>query len=148
MPTILAFGGARNPARSTASSKRALECHELTQLQIAESFRRFGITEETRSLICIKISDSLTSDSVRDHLAHHVGGVSIPFTDEELEGITDFAKVRKIYKLNASGGGAGRKGAVKGAQGCGTAVNGTAHAQHGRQEMESTILGLMALKGL
>lgn len=100
--------------------------------QIAEAYRRFGITPNTRHVIVVKI---LGAESQRNcsqifaHLREHVLGKEIPLTDENIERRTDTGKVTKYYKL----GGA----AV-------SAEDGAAR----RRELELHVLAVMALRGL
>jgi len=61
--------------------------------------------------------------------------------------MSDPARIRKIYKLNAPGRGGGGKGKKKGGE-----VNGVDGANGSpvvdeRAEMEGVVLGLMALRG-
>ncbi|OCL13121.1 CGI-121-domain-containing protein [Glonium stellatum] len=107
---------------------------------IAESFRRFGINDTTRTLLAIKISTNLnvTAEGVERHLSSSITGVAIPFTNDALADITDLAKVRRIYKLDTgnanSNGSAGKKGKRD-------------KSADERIEIESVVLGIMALKG-
>lgn len=114
--------------------------------QIADSFRSFGLTASTTSLLAVKVghvgSASVTAESVERHLEANVKGERIEFDDEGLAGMSDLGRIRKIYKLNApDGGGKGKKkgGEVNG-------VNGDEERDE-RAEMESVVLGLMALRG-
>ena len=72
-------------------------------IQIAESFRRFGIADTTTDLIVVKISTSplVTYDNVKAHLSDHFHGECISFCDGNLQAKTDFQRLRKIYKLNS-----------------------------------------------
>jgi EKC/KEOPS complex subunit CGI121/TPRKB len=107
--------------------------------QIAESFRRFGITDETASLIAVKIipangteDDQIASVSaVSDHLKASIEGDPLPLTESNLAALSDVPKICKIYKVedkkatpNVFDTSAGRMGQVEG-----------------------TILGIMATKG-
>ncbi|XDG08875.1 hypothetical protein ABKA04_008490 [Annulohypoxylon sp. FPYF3050] len=72
---------------------------------ISEAYRRFGITGTTNSLIIIKVlitpPSTLTPASIQQHLLTHVQGTPTLLTDEVLQSsLTDWAKVRKYYKLN------------------------------------------------
>jgi len=115
--------------------------------QIADSFRRFGISPTTTSLLAIKVAHTSadsnnatpTFDAVQTHLTTSVEGTPIAFTDESLQHMTDMQKVRKLYKLDSGGG------AKKGAKTNGT-VNGINDVDE-RKEIESVVLGMMALKG-
>ncbi|KAL5361929.1 EKC/KEOPS complex subunit cgi121 [Aspergillus floccosus] len=70
---------------------------------IADSFRRFGITDSTKDLLVVKVSvtPDITRESVAAHLAQSVEGTPVPFDDETLSGISDIAKIKKAYKLGA-----------------------------------------------
>lgn len=103
--------------------------------QIAESFRRFGITDVTQHVLAIKVGGEpeITADAVEAHLKQHVEGEQVAATDDILGELVDLARVKKIYKLNSQP----KKGA--------------SHSQSGaaaeRSEMETFVLGSMALKG-
>jgi len=106
---------------------------------IAESFRRFGIAEETTSLISLKIipangseDDQVASVSaVSDHLKASVEGDPLPFTESNLVGLSDVPKICKIYKVE------GKK----------ATTNGSDSAAGRIGQLEGTILGIMAIKG-
>ncbi|KAJ5609757.1 hypothetical protein N7528_010324 [Penicillium herquei] len=70
---------------------------------IAESFRKFGITDSTKDLLVVKVSISseITHDSVAAHLESSVVGTSVPFDDQSLSEISDITKIKKAYKLGA-----------------------------------------------
>ncbi|KAH8596659.1 kinase binding protein CGI-121-domain-containing protein [Bisporella sp. PMI_857] len=102
---------------------------------IAESFRRFGITPTTTNLLIMKVSTPslpTTSEAVQDHLVASIQGIQVAFGDEVLAGMTDLARVRKIYKLNSS--------SAKGAK-----ISVSADVE--KKELEMVILGSMALRG-
>ncbi len=106
--------------------------------QIAESFRRFGITPTTTNLLAIKVSTDaqpFTGEQIQQQLTSVVEGEQVPFEDDVLAGMTDLARVRKIYKLNVQGG---KKDAV---------VNGVGKEETERKELEIMVLGSMALRG-
>ncbi|KAI1094052.1 hypothetical protein F5B19DRAFT_446996 [Rostrohypoxylon terebratum] len=103
---------------------------------ISEAYRRFGITGTTNSLIIIKVlitpPSTFTPTSVQQHLLAHVQGTPTPLTDEVLQSsLTDWAKVRKYYKLN-------------GVNWLDSVEDETAK----RAEMEVLVLEGMALRGL
>jgi EKC/KEOPS complex subunit CGI121/TPRKB len=86
-----------------------------------------------------KKDEGITNETVSEHLGEVVQGSSVPIGElgEELGSFCEVDKVRKVYKLDA--GKKGKKGAV---------VNGdTGDEKRVREEMESVILGVMALKG-
>ncbi|OCK83396.1 CGI-121-domain-containing protein [Lepidopterella palustris CBS 459.81] len=124
---------------------------------IAEAFRRFGISATTNSLIAVKISMSppspsnpLSIESVQSHLTRVVQGTQMVFSDETLLGLTDLERLRKVYKLDSGkvgGGGAGKKGRNGKEESVVNGMNGFEDEVDGRLEMESVILGIMALKG-
>ncbi|KAF7715017.1 Uncharacterized protein PECH_006034 [Penicillium ucsense] len=70
---------------------------------IAESFRKLGISDSTKDLLIIKVSVSpdITHDSVATHLASSVEGVPMSFDDSTLSEIHDINKIKKLYKLGA-----------------------------------------------
>ncbi|KAH9215145.1 kinase binding protein CGI-121-domain-containing protein [Leptodontidium sp. 2 PMI_412] len=105
---------------------------------IAESFRRFGITPSTTSLLIIKLSTptkTYLSSTVQEHLNSVIEGENVPFSDEVLSGGVDEKRVRKIYKLNSIGGG-GKGGIGKGRE------------KDERRELEVGVLGAMALRSV
>jgi EKC/KEOPS complex subunit CGI121/TPRKB len=111
---------------------------------IGESYRKFGIADDTKSLIAVKLSltPETTSESVANHLRGVVQGESIDIGErgEEIGAYADLQKLDATYKLGPVGGakpGGGKKGAV----------NGTAPEDDKRKEMEAVILGMMTIKG-
>ncbi|KAI1497011.1 CGI-121-domain-containing protein [Biscogniauxia marginata] len=105
---------------------------------ISEAYRRYGIAPASKHLIVVKVLISSSSSSpprtaqdVERHLLDNVRGQICPFTDETLSGFTDWAKVRKYYKLN----GIGWLDSIK--------DEGLRH-----KETEMLVLGSMALRGL
>ncbi|KAK7513583.1 kinase binding protein CGI-121-domain-containing protein [Phyllosticta citriasiana] len=137
---------------------------------IAESFRRFGIQDSTRTLLAIKITStassssspssstthpsspfpSLPAHSISSHLTANVHGTPLPFTDAAIAPFTDLARVRKIYKLDAAAPSARGKNPKKGqAAPPPLPVNGVGgeKKEGGRAEMEACVLGMMALRG-
>ena len=121
--------------------------NKLTSLskQIASSFLLIGITPSTTSLLVIKVTtptpetpSETTAESIQAHLSSSVEGVQIPFTDTEINKLTDWPRVKKMYKLNAVGGGGGIKKVVNGA---------TEKDLEEKGELEVMILGGMALRG-
>ena len=47
-----------------------------------------------------KAETQLSASQIWDHLSTHVEGEAVPATDENIASVTDWAKVRKYYKLN------------------------------------------------
>lgn len=77
--------------------------------QISEAYRRYGISPEVKDIIIVKVlfpteerPQPLTADDVWKHLSENVEGTPVPFSDEEIAGSTDWAKVSKYYKLNGA----------------------------------------------
>jgi EKC/KEOPS complex subunit CGI121/TPRKB len=121
---------------------------------IGESYKKFGLSDTTTNLIAVKlplmtsssdkwvVDQGITNQSVSQHLGSVVEGTSVEIGEEgvELGQGCDVEKVRKVYKLSAE------SGAKKGKKG--VAVNGDGDAEkHARRDMESVILGTIALKG-
>ncbi|KAI0855537.1 kinase binding protein CGI-121-domain-containing protein [Xylaria cubensis] len=110
---------------------------------IAEAYRRHGITPTTRHLAIVKVlvtpatdSDAnakapLTAQDVEEHLRTHVQGKPVPFTDETLSELTDWGRVRKYYKLNGMSWLDGMKDEA---------------AKH--RELDVLVMGSMALRGV
>ncbi|KAL8871589.1 MAG: hypothetical protein Q9174_002613 [Haloplaca sp. 1 TL-2023] len=120
---------------------------------IAESFRRFGISPSTTSLLAIKVSTDSSVDvaSVQHHLSESVEGTSIAFEDECIAKFTDMARIRKIYKLPSSAARGTERGSKKrSVQGEREDKDTHVDAQDSiaeRKKMEAVVLGAMALRG-
>ncbi|KAG4027473.1 hypothetical protein MFRU_030g01090 [Monilinia fructicola] len=113
---------------------------------IAESFRRFGITPSTTALLVLKVAPASSAPHIAAHLSSAIEGQAVEFDDEVLRSGTDLARVRKLYKLNLAGGaGAGKKGANGKVNGAGASAS--ASAEDERRELEILVLGAMALRG-
>lgn len=126
---------------------------QLTPTQIAESFRRFGITTSTTSLLIIKVytpSSPTSASEVQAHLTSSIEGEQVPFEDSVLAKMTDVPRVKKIYKLNSGGGGgAKRNEQVSGGRMEGLSINGMGmRTEDERKELENLVLGAMALRGV
>ncbi|PLB45630.1 CGI-121-domain-containing protein [Aspergillus steynii IBT 23096] len=102
---------------------------------IADSFRKFGITDSTKDLLVVKIAvdSSATHDAVAAHLSQHIEGSMVPFDDETLSQIADVAKIKKAYKLGALNTTPGNQ------------VNGVQDDQMKRLEL--SVLAAIALRG-
>ncbi len=92
--------------------------------KIAESFRRFGIADDTKNVLAIKVGGDATQ--VESHLRENVHGDVVVFSDHVLAEICDYARLRKIYRLDATT---------------------TWQDAAARKEAEVFVLGSMALKG-
>ncbi|BDD59850.1 hypothetical protein MPDQ_002877 [Monascus purpureus] len=70
---------------------------------IADAFRKFGITDSTKDLLVVKVpvSPEITHESVAAHLGEHVKGIPVRFNDATLSSTCDVAKIKKAYKLGA-----------------------------------------------
>jgi len=111
---------------------------------IAESFRRFGVQATTQNLLIVKVSTPLqpiTADEVQKHLNEVIEGEQVPFDDENLTGMTDLARVKKVYKLNTVS-------SVSGDVPENGAVNGDGKSKDWRRQLEVLLLGAMALRGV
>lgn len=112
---------------------------------IGDAFRRFGISDESKDIVVIKVGDSaagnesqsLSKGSVESHLNEAVDGMGIDFSDSWFEDVCNLDKVRKNYKI-------AKPQPVKGAK----TVNGDRNeTRDERSEIEVQVLGLMALRG-
>ena len=97
----------------------------LTRTQIAESFRRFGVQDESRNIVAIKVGSDRST--IERHLLDNIKGSPTSLTDDALASMQDQARIRKIYRLEAP-----KKGAT---------------ATQLGPEAEAVIIGSMALKG-
>lgn len=77
----------------------------LTIHKIADSFRKFGITDSTTDLLVVKVSvtPDVTHASVATHLQQYIEGSPVAFADETLSEISDISKIKKAYKLGTLG---------------------------------------------
>ncbi len=104
--------------------------------QIADAFRRFGLGDQTRDLLVVKV----TSDDdpvVAERLGNICRGQSIPLTDAALATTARLPDIRKAYKLGAS---SGRSTSTRD-------TDAAAGIEEERSDMEMTILGAIALRG-
>ncbi|KAL2063654.1 hypothetical protein VTL71DRAFT_5459 [Oculimacula yallundae] len=123
---------------------------------IAHSFKTFGITENTTSLLILKLSTPTSpflSSAVQAHLLSSIEGENVPFTDEILAEGCDVKKVRKAYKLGAVTGpaktGVKKNKNVHGEMvyvGSGSGGNGMVGDE--RRELEVSVLAAMALRSV
>ncbi|QSS61845.1 CGI121 family protein [Histoplasma capsulatum] len=112
---------------------------------IAESFRKFGLTDATKDLIVVKVSmpPGVTNESVAQHLGEVVKGIPLTFDDDNLRLVSDIGRIKKAYKLGS--------GITKPAPRAepGKAGQNYSHkpVEMEMRDLERTILGLMALRG-
>ncbi|KAI1772116.1 hypothetical protein F4818DRAFT_427747 [Hypoxylon cercidicola] len=124
-------------AMKTPNIHSEIVCSLSPNNNISEAYRRFGITPSSKHLIIAKVlitpPSPLTPSTLQDHLLANVKGTPVPFTDETIQAeyLTDWAKVRKYYKLNNVGW-----------------LDGVQDESLKRKEMEFLVLGGMALRGL
>ncbi|KAB8304130.1 hypothetical protein EYC80_003550 [Monilinia laxa] len=115
---------------------------------IAESFRRFGITPSTTSLLILKVAPASSAPQIASHLSSVIEGQAVEFDDEVLRSTTDIARVRKLYKLNSGGGaGGGKKGVNANGKANGATASASEKEEDERKELEIMVLGAMALRG-
>ncbi|RBR24742.1 uncharacterized protein FIESC28_02515 [Fusarium coffeatum] len=105
---------------------------------ISDAYRRYGISPSTKDLIVVKITfpgedgaEPLTQDQIWEHLKTNVQGEALSITDEQISTATDLPKVRKYYKLN------GLKW-----------LDDIKDEKVKQKEMESLVIGAMALRGV
>jgi EKC/KEOPS complex subunit CGI121/TPRKB len=107
-------------------------------VQIADAYRRYGISPSTKDLIVVKVTfpgedgaEPLTRDQIWEHLKTNVEGEALSITDDQISTTTDVPKVRKYYKLN------GLKW-----------LDDIKDEKVKQKEMESLVIGAMALRGV
>ncbi|KAK4540079.1 hypothetical protein LTR36_009820 [Oleoguttula mirabilis] len=83
---------------------------------ISESFRRFGVAETSRHILAVKVGG--VQSQIEQHLKGSVEGNLVPLTDEQFAELRDESRLRKVYKIGATG-----------------------------NEAEAFVIGSMALKG-
>ncbi|OPB42675.1 hypothetical protein A0O28_0037950 [Trichoderma guizhouense] len=105
---------------------------------IADAYRRFGVSPSTTDLFVVKIvfpTDTnpvpASTDAISKHLTDNVEGDAVPATDDTIETITDVRAVRKSYKLNGLAW-----------------LDGIKDELVKRKEIERLVLGGMALRGV
>ncbi|KIX08043.1 uncharacterized protein Z518_02698 [Rhinocladiella mackenziei CBS 650.93] len=116
---------------------------------IAEAFRRFGITETTKNLLVLKVATTpdVTHESVSSHLSTRIQGTECVFEDATIRKVSDLERIRKAYKLGSATNSADKQANI---------VDGTMRGGSGKdvddeqtriRNLEVQILGLMALRG-
>lgn len=105
----------------------------MTRPQIAEAYRRYGISPSSKNLIVVKVIDGDTPShaDIQAHLDANFEGERLPVTDDNIAAATDMSKVAKYYKLN----GLGWLDSIK-------------DPAAKRKETEMLIIGSMALRGV
>ncbi|CAK4034357.1 EKC KEOPS complex subunit [Lecanosticta acicola] len=66
---------------------------------IAESFRRFGIQDDSKNIVAVKVGSD--RETVEKHLFANVQGNASQLDDETLASLHDAGRLRKIYRLDA-----------------------------------------------
>ncbi|PGH00760.1 hypothetical protein GX51_05641 [Blastomyces parvus] len=112
---------------------------------IAESFRKFGLTDTTKDLLVVKVSTSpeVTNASVAQHLDKVIKGTPLNFDNDNLRLVSDIGKIKKAYKL----GSGNAKPAPKGEADNDGQKYSKSPGEIETRDLERTILGLMALRG-
>lgn len=103
---------------------------------MADSFRKFGITDSTTDLLVFKIPviPEITYESVSAHLGEFVKGSPESFDDETLSEISDIGKIKKAYKLGSLPSQPAKTDMANG-------------QDDGRRQLEICLLGAIALRG-
>ncbi|KAF2151670.1 CGI-121-domain-containing protein [Myriangium duriaei CBS 260.36] len=97
---------------------------------IAESFKRFGISADSKNIVALKVAANAKPKSdVEVHLLQHVHGNASLLKDSDLVGLRDLTKLAKIYKFDTK-----------------TAAGGQLTPAEQDRTL-SVVLGTMALKG-
>lgn len=86
------------------------------------------------------MAEHITTQTVSNHLSDAVQGTSVELGEDgvELGSCCNVDQIRKTYKLGGDAGKKGKKGPI---------VNGTRGEQEKIKDMESVVLGIIALKG-
>ncbi len=113
-----------SPNNNVRASTPSDANRETDVTQISESFRRFGITNESINVLAIKVGGDAAQ--IESHLTANVKGQPAVFSDEVLAEVCDLSRIKKIYRVDV-----------------GTKSDGEA----ARKEAEAFVLGSMALKG-
>jgi EKC/KEOPS complex subunit CGI121/TPRKB len=135
-PTHLCSAVFRALAGQAANTLRTPNVHaEIVTLlsmsnNIVEAYRRFGITSATTDLLVVKVAPAADAPAVWAHLERHVEGDAVLPSPDVVATLTDWAKVRKYYKLN------------------GLAWLDALPAEDKQRESEMIILNSMALRGV
>jgi EKC/KEOPS complex subunit CGI121/TPRKB len=89
----------------------------------------------------------LTPSDIQTHVSANVEGDPLPFTDSFIATLTDFGRIKKIYKLHASGGSSAKKGKPTVNGWVNHEVDGASGKVDEIRELEVAVLGAMALRG-
>ncbi|CEI68211.1 EKC/KEOPS complex subunit [Fusarium venenatum] len=126
-----------NGALRTPNVHSEIVCNMSSSNNIADAYRRYGISPSTKDLVVVKVTfpgesaEPLSQDQIWDHLKTNVEGEAVSITDEQISTATDVPKVRKYYKLN------GLKW-----------LDDIQDEKVKQKEMESLVIGAMALRGV
>ncbi|SPJ76338.1 Protein CGI121 [Fusarium torulosum] len=125
-------------ALRTPNVHSEIVCSMSPSNNIADAYRRYGISPSTKDLLVVKVTfpgedgaEPLTHDQIWEHLRSNVEGEAVSITDDQISTTTDVPKVRKYYKLN------GLKW-----------LDDIKDEKVKKQEMESLVIGAMALRGV
>jgi EKC/KEOPS complex subunit CGI121/TPRKB len=126
-----------NATLRTPNVHSEIVCNMSSSNNIADAYRRYGISPSTKDLVVVKVTfpvegtEPLTQDQIWEHLKTNVEGEAVSITDEQISTATDVPKVRKYYKLN------GLKW-----------LDDIQDEKVKQKEMESLVIGAMALRGV
>ncbi|KAL6912688.1 hypothetical protein ACHAP8_011203 [Fusarium lateritium] len=126
-----------NGALRTPNVHSEIVCNMSSSNNIADAYRRYGISPSTKDLVVVKVTfpgegaEPLSQDQIWEHLKTNVEGEAVSITDEQISTATDVPKVRKYYKLN------GLKW-----------LDDIQDEKVKQKEMESLVIGAMALRGV
>lgn len=144
--TFLALHAFTNSTHKTRTPHSELVFRLSPNNNIGESYKTFGLTDKTTSLIAVKlpikadgsIDPSVTHASVSQHLGSAVEGTSVALSADgaELGQAAEVHRIKKVYKISCSKGKAQKRG---------PAANG--EAKDDRSDIEAVVLGTIALKG-
>lgn len=144
--TLLALHAFLHATHKTRTPHAELVFRLSPNNNIGESYKTFGLSAKTTALIAVKlpiradgsVDESVTRESVSKHLGDVVEGESVEVEGdaELLGGFAEVHRIKKVYKIACAKG----KG-----KGKGVTLNG--EKKDDRKDIESVVLGTMALKG-
>lgn len=142
--TLLALHAFLHATHKTRTPHAELVFRLSPNNNIGESYRTFGLSARTTALVAVKlpiradgsVDEGVSRESVSRHLGDVVEGESVEVEGdaELLGGFAEVHRIKKVYKIACAKG-----------MGKGVMLNG--EKKDDRKDIESVVLGTMALKG-